>query len=363
MSVSAFGRYAFGYCIAFAMLAGCGGVPQSQLGPQAQFQQRSGAQSRVGQVLEIPAGTTSALQGGAIAVHANHTASWMDPDAKTKDLLYVTNPGNSDILVYSYPQEKLVGTLTGFYYNILPDGVCTDKNGDVWIVENAAHALVEYKHGGTTPIATLSDPGYYPTICSVDPITGNLAVANKETDDSTPQQGNVAIYAHAQGTPTLYKDSELFQVWFCGYDNKGNLYVDGTKGYSVTFGFASLPKGKKQLTNIALKGGTIYFPGKILWDGKYVAVGDQSYQNKYPYTSGIYETTGAGGKIVGTTPLTGSLDVAGFWIEGNTVIAPDISLENISTYKYPAGGKSTKLLPGCSGASCIPYDAAISVAK
>ena len=95
-------------------------------------------------------------------------------------------------------------------------------------------------------------------------------------------------------------------MWFCGYDDKGNLYVDGTKGYSVTFGSAELPKGNKNLTNIVLKGGTIYFPGKILWDGKHVVVGDQSYQNKYPSTSGISQTTGDGGKIAVTTPVTGS---------------------------------------------------------
>lgn len=355
MNASAFGRYAFGYCIAVAILAGCGGSAQSQLAAPGQLQEQSGSHS--------PVNTTSSMRGSSAMLRQDHSRSWMDPDAKSKDLLYVTNPGGNEILVYSYPQEKLVGTLTGFYYNFFADGVCTDKKGDVWIVANAAQEIVEYAHGGTTPIATLSDPGYYPTTCSVDPVTGNLAVANKETNNSTPQQGNVAIYAHAKGTPTLYNDSQLFQVWFCGYDDKGNLYVDGTKGYSVTFGFAELPKGKKQLTNIALKGGTIYFPGKILWDGKYVVVGDQSYKNKYPYTSGAYETTGAAGKIVGSTPFTGSLDVAGFAIEGNTVIAPDISLENISTYKYPAGGKPVKVLPGCKGTSCQPYDAAISRAQ
>jgi hypothetical protein len=287
----------------------------------------------------------------------------MAPEAKTKDLLYITNPGSNDVLVYSYPQYKLVGTLTGLYYNFFADGVCAEKKGNVWIVGNAAGELIEYAHGGTTAIASLSDPGYYPTICSVDPITGNLAVANKQSNNnSNPQPGNVAIYAHAKGTPTLYKDSALFQVWFCGYDDKGNLYIDGTKGYSVNFGFAELPKGKAKITNIALKGGTIYFPGKILWDGKHVVVGDQTYQNKYPYTSGIYQTTGAGGKIVGTTALTGSSDVAGFWLEGSTVIAPDLGLLDVNLYKYPAGGKSTMILPGCSGRSCQPYDAAISVA-
>ncbi len=345
MRASGFGRYALGLCAAVAMLAACGG-PQSRLAPSGPFQQGS---------------TQSRVQGTAIAAHSNDGRSWMDPDAKTKDLLYVTNPGLNEVLVYSYPQSKLVGTLTQFYF--VPDGVCTDKKGDVWIVNNNAQEIVEYKHGGTTQIASLSDPGYYPTICSVDPTTGNLAVANKETIGSSTQQGNVAVYSHAKGTPTLYEDSQLFQVWFCGYDDKGNLYVDGTKGYSVTFGFAELAKGSKKLSNIALKGGTIYFPGKILWDGKHVIVGDQSFQNKYPYTSGIYQTTGGGGKIVGTTPLTGSSDVAGFWIEGSTVIAPDLGLADISLYKYPAGGKATMVLPGCKGGACQPYDAAISLAK
>lgn len=347
VSIPHFDRNALGYCVAFAMLAGCSGGPQSRLAPSGPS--------------EIPAATSSAMQGSATVAHPNPNRSWMAPDAKTKDLLYVTNGGYNGVLVYSYPQYKLVGTLTGGLF--FPDGVCTDKKGDVWIVNNTAEEIVEYEHGGTTQIATLSDPGYYPTICSVDPTTGNLAVANKQMIGSSPEPGNLAIYAHAKGTPTLYKDSELFQVWFCGYDDTGNLYIDGTQGYSVTFGFAELPKGKKKLTNIALKGGTIYFPGKILWDGKHVVVGDQSYQNKYPYTSGIYQTTGAGGKIVGTTPLTGSSDVAGFWIAGNTVIAPDIGREDIRLYKYPAGGKPTKTLPGCKGQLCQPYDAAISLAK
>ena len=124
------------------MLAGCGG-PQSRLAPSGSFQQGS---------------TQSRVQGTAIAAHSNDGRSWMDPDAKTKDLLYVTNPGLNEVLVYSYPQSKLVGTLTQFYF--VPDGVCTDKKGDVWIVNNNAQEIVEYKHGGTTQIASLSDPGY-----------------------------------------------------------------------------------------------------------------------------------------------------------------------------------------------------------
>jgi hypothetical protein len=94
-----------------------------------------------------------------------------------------------------------------------------------------------------------------------------------------------------------------------------------------------------------------------------VTIGDLAYQNKYPYTSGLYQTTGGGGKIVGTTPLTDSAHVAGFWIVNDAAIAPDSGLRNIGLYNYPGGGKSIKLLPNCKGKSCRPYDAAISVAK
>jgi hypothetical protein len=152
-------------------------------------------------------------------------------------------------------------------------------------------------------------------------------------------------------------------VYFCGYDPKGNLYVDG-QNPSGYFEFAELPKGKKTFTNILLKGGTVYFPGQIQWDGKYLAVGDQDAGNISGYTySAIYQTTGAGGKIVGKTPLNDSLDVAGFWIQGDTVVAPNAQElasqhgGNVYFYKYPAGGNPTKNLK--KGFS-YPLGAAIS---
>ncbi len=55
----------------------------------------------------------------AIMTHENNSRSWMDPDAKSKDLLYVTNPGANEVLVYSYPQDKLVGTLGGLLLQFL----------------------------------------------------------------------------------------------------------------------------------------------------------------------------------------------------------------------------------------------------
>jgi hypothetical protein len=300
--------------------------------------------------------TSVAAQTGIAVRHPNRGRSWMAANAKAIDLLYVSDLYGEDVLVYSYPQGKLVGTLTGITE---PDGICPDNKGNVWIVSLYNANIYEFKHGGTTPIATLVDPGGYSNECSVDPMTGNLAVANKFAYGSG--QGSIAIFARAKGTPQLYYDSKMFDVYFCGYDAKGNLFVDGSTPPAVGFVFAELPKGKKTFTNITLKGGTIYFPGDVFWDGRYVAVGDQTYGGGYPPTSGIYQTTGAAGKIVHSTPLTGSGDVVEFWIDGKTVVGADATMQEAGFYKYPAGGKAFKALK--AGPSSSPEGAAISLAR
>ncbi len=148
----------------------------------------------------------------------------------------------------------------------------------------------------------------------------------------------------------MYFDSKIVAMFKCGYDPKGNLYVDGQPDdSSIGFQFAELPKGKKNFIDITLKGGTINFPGQIQWDGKHVAVGGQDAQGSgSPETSAIYQTTGARAKIVGKTPLKDSYDVGGFYIQGQNVVAADslaISKGGYALfYKYPTGGKPTKTI-------------------
>lgn len=346
--VSAFRRDALGLYAAMALLAGCGGS------------QQSGAQSPLGQLPEglVDTRTSDAAQTGFLAVRPDRGPSWMSPDAASKDLLYVSNYITSEVFVFSYPALKLVGTLTGFDQ---PDGICTNKAGDVFIVSNQNDTIIVYKHGGTAPIATLAGTAGYPVNCSVDPTTGNLAVATIHTYSDGP--GSVAIYAHGKGTPTIYSDSKMTNVYFVGYDDKGNLFLDGATPPSIGFVFAELPKGKKKFSNIKLKGGYIYFPGKVFWDGKYVTVADQSYGGTLD-TSGINRTTGAGGKIVSSIPLKGSGDIVDFWIYKGTLIGPDFQdgPENkVLFYKYPAGGKPTTILKYHSFYETI--GAAISVAR
>ena len=142
MKIADLSRHALRFCAAATMLSGCGAA-QSQIGG-------------LGAVPESPATATQVKNG----------RPWIAPDAKKKDLLYISDRGTNDVYVYSYPRGKLNGTLTGFND---PDGECVDKTGDVFITNFLSSNIIEYAHGGTSPIATLSDPGYYPADCSVDP--------------------------------------------------------------------------------------------------------------------------------------------------------------------------------------------------
>jgi hypothetical protein len=295
---------------AAALLAGCG---NSQIGP-------------------------SSRPFGPQIVRPDRSRSWMAPDAKNHDLLYVSDYGTDDVDVYSYPQGKLKGTLTGFS---APHGECVDNAGNVFVVNTAANDILEYAHGGKTPIADLSDSGWYPFGCSVDPKTGNLAVTNQSLGSGA---GSVSIYTNAKGTPETYTAKNIFFYYFCGYDDNGNLYVDGNTNHTNAFEFAELPAGSTTFTSITLQQ-SFQTPGGVQWDGKHVAVGDR----KEPSSQGteIYEfaISGSEGAEVGSTPLDGSSTVTQFWIQGSTVIGPN-SAGNVIFWPYPKGGAAKKTIGG-----------------
>ena len=113
----------------------------------------------------------------------------MAPPASQKiatALLYVSDAETSSVYVFELPNGNLVQTLTGFDR---PSGECVDKTGNVFIVDSNQSVVREYAHGGKTPIKLLNDAGYAPTDCSIDPVTGNLAVTNYRTfGENRPRQ-------------------------------------------------------------------------------------------------------------------------------------------------------------------------------
>lgn len=290
------------------------------------------------QIAATPAAPLSTVQGH----------SWMAREATSTDLLYVSDEDTNEVHVYSYPSLKPEGTLTGFN---APFGECTDKHGNVFIANDDASQILEYAHGGTQPIATLDDPGYYPRGCSIDPTTGNLAVAN--IVNVSLGQGNVAIYKGAKGSPaTYYSDANVYNVYSVAYDSAGNLYIDGENDGSSSFAFAELAKGRGAFTDVALDQ-PIRYAGGVQWDGKYIAVGDQF--------ADIYRFSIAGdyGAKVGTTRLKGIGRDSEFWIQGSNVVVPDSGKRHVGVWDYPGGGSVEQRASGLQ----YPVGATVSVAE
>jgi sugar lactone lactonase YvrE len=294
----------------------------------------------------------------------NRTHSWMLPEAKTaKKLLYVSDSyyfgsfpsGYYNVYVFTYPKGKLVGTLQGINN---PAGLCTDSKGDVYITALYGSNIIEYAHGGTTPIKTLSDPGYGPSACSVDPTTGNLAVANLE-GIYYENEGNVVVYANASGSPTTYQlpggSPEWLFLYGIGYDDKGDIYFDGVTYHSGVFLAGELPAGSSTTENVSLSTSPVQ-PGSVQWDGKHMTFSDSSNGTIYRY-----KFSGSKGTEVGSTSLDGlGYWVHASWIDGKAVSAPYSGGVLVSTYQYPAGGKATKTIGGSPLQD--PYGVAISVA-
>ncbi len=332
MEISRLARHALGTFVAAAVFAGCG----DGSGPR----------------FAAPLSASGALANGDALTtgRSDRSRSWMAPDAKKHDLLYVSDSfpyGSNDVYVYSYPKGELKGKLTGFNE---PSGQCVDKAGNVFIANFGTSQILEYAHGGTSPIRTLTDSSYYPLGCSVDPTTGSLAVTNRLSMSFTA--GDVAIYTNASGTPTSYTAPNFYYYEFCGYDNHGNLYIDGTtKGSALEY--AELTSGGSSFSALNLNQ-SIGFPGGVQWDGAHLAIGDQSAAVIYQFA-----ISGSAGTKVGSTPLTGSKDVVQFWIQGKRVIGPDAGLADVAFYKYPAGGSPIKTISGLGE----PVGATVSKAK
>ena len=353
MKFSVFGRCAFGLCIAGAMLTACGPLPSS----------RSTLTGVEGS--RLLAMTTPNYV--AKAQRPDHGKSWMSPDAKnSKQLLYVSDWSSNDVYVFSYPQGGAVGRLKGFKE---PYGQCVDSNGDIYVANFGGGSVVEYAHGGKQVIKTLSTGGN-PIGCSIDK-TGDIAVTNFATPSGP---GNVEIFKGGSGTPQRYGNNACYYMWPAGYDESGNLYVEGQNG---AVSVCELPSGGTSMNAVSFNK-TIYFPGSVMWDGEYITLTDQEYGGQYE--TAIYQATEGSGTLtaVGATQLSGNcslhyVDIVqpfivgksntpvnrrqGHVVEGGNLGCSGSGYGSMDAWDYPAGGAPISQI----GAD-DPYGESVSIA-
>jgi hypothetical protein len=338
MKPSAYSRYALSSCVAAAMLAACGGS-------------------------QPPIGAPGAMpQTFALAAHADRGTSWMLPDAKSFDLLYVSD--DDELLVFSYPKGTLVGEIS------VPSGdfagLCSDNTGDVFVTSVGSRSqsyILEYAHGGTEPIATLSDPGW-PNGCAVDPTTGNVAVTNVSADDPPYYHGDVVVFPDGQGPPAEYSDSDVGYFDFCSYDATGDLFADGD-GY-----LTELPVGRQSLSNITLD--QSIGPSSIQWVSAYQAfvVADFSGGPRAPNYIYQVQISGSMGTVSSPTILKTKRDRSSrdvqFWTGDGRIIGPGVVRGNpalLDFWHYPKGGWPRKTIHRPDGAALDLYGVAVSRAS
>ena len=123
----------------------------------------------------------------------------MHPDATGQNLLYMSDEAANAVDVFTFPVGKAAGVLRQFHD---PAGICSDKSGEVWVV-NAPYHILRYAHGGKQPESTLEDPSALRfQACSVDPASGDLAVTDA---GRAGLAGSVVVFSGGKGTPHRFR--------------------------------------------------------------------------------------------------------------------------------------------------------------
>lgn len=252
--------------------------------------------------------------------------SWIEPAAYKHILIYAG--GDEASYVLTFPKGRVVGRIAESAL-----GVCSDAGGDVFFTQ--VNAILEFAHGGTTPITTF-DVGGTAYSCSVDPTTGNLATVVYCISQCS---GDEIVVLRTPGeAPQTYVVPQLRTLLYCAYDDKGNLFVDGDNG--LRFGLTELPAGATAFMRIKLDR-TIDHGAQMQWDGTDLAI----ESNLQPSIHRV-KISGLSGRVVAVTTLTGVGErAAQFWIADGKVAVPtgprNKRAVEIRFWNYPAGGNPT----------------------
>lgn len=291
-------------------------------------------------------GAIAVLPGcGAASMAAAPSARTMQSVARRAtgsggDLVYALT--RKEIVIVTYPAGSVVARIP-----VQPPGsaqeICSDPhNGNVF-VNLYPGSIDEYAHGGTTPIATLSTSRYTPGGCSVDPVTGNLAVSAVGTGSKSP----MLIYSHATGKPMLVYDGRVTRFNYPAYDGSGDLFASAAG--KMGFRYAELKANSKAFSIIRPPSQFPFYVDAIQWDGSYIVFEDWNKRG----TGVKLNQLKMRGKIATLVGVV-SLQLFGgnaFWIQDRTVFGPfgksvRSKSRGLAYWPYPGGGKPTSRFSG-----------------
>jgi len=269
------------------------------------------------------------VSAGTIPVHP-FVDSVAIQAASTK--IFVSDGASNVVNIYN-KTGKLLGQLTGFSE---PQGLATDAKGKLYVADTLNSRIQIYAPPYTKAPKTLSDPGQYPAGVAVMNNGQFVAVTNIISTSNGP--GSVTLYKNGKAGAPI-SNSSFARVYFCGFDDNGDLFVDGSNSSGgVEVGeIAKLTKGGKTLNTLTYNG-TISFPGGVqVTTGDKIAIDDQLASAVYTYKP---PKGGSLGSPIATTPLTGSSDpvTIAFTSTNKDVWTADAGLGSSNEFAYPKGG-------------------------
>ena len=356
---------ALGVVAAAAFLAGCNSSGGSQWsGPTLSSGANAGTSSHDVNPLTRDTRHASDMFAGVKwtgNVHPDHHKSWVSPDAqRAPRLLFVSDIGTGDVYIFTMPDMKLKGTLTGFAD---PQGECSDTHGNIYVANTSEADLFEYSRTGKLLNTYDTDKYGYPLGCAVNPLNGDLAITDYVGLSEGP--GQVLIYSSASSTPTVLTNPNQYYYYFADYDAKGDLWVDGD---DATGGYILSDCGTSSCSTITLTGGKINVPGAVQWDQKENTwvLFDQRCGGKYAACSYLVSGSGVIGQATSYKNSNGTAIcdliqgvIAAYgkkYLAGGDYDFCGYDKGSANRWQYPAGGTPTNYTMNVSE----PVGAAIS---
>jgi hypothetical protein len=142
---------------------------------------------------------------------------WVSPAESNSQLLYASNKEGSVIDIYSVPGYSKVGEISNGIEE--PEGIATDKNGNLYVANTDGDSVTIYKPETTSPYRTL--------IQSHGP--DDVAVATNGYVLAGDLAGGVDVYTPGETSPSArLTNPGISIVRGVGVDANNNVYAAGT---------------------------------------------------------------------------------------------------------------------------------------
>ena len=286
------------------------------------------------------AGCSTSPQGGLPSVSAHGaTGSRANPTLPSSLLYLIHGYGKRGMSMLSFPEGQPVGKKI-LMPTVAQANPCSDNKGNVFVPADGW--ILEYAHGGRSPIAVLKGASQ-PSGCASDPVTGNLAVTIFPNHRCTIQ-----IYKGATGNPQTLHDKHFPYCDLPTYDDRGDLFFQAENGSRSVLG--ELPAGSSAFTSIKLNTPIPTF-WYLQWDGADVAIAapEQGSQD-LPVVIFRVQVVCTNGTVIAKLHFDGwTRQEWTFWIQDGMIVAP-LTTEYLKfgVWRYTQNGKllDTFSVPG-----------------